>query len=153
MTTVGAMKTVGAILIFLVVACLLSFSRDQESLEQLIARAESAQPAQQPDLYVQIADRELKVAVEAYKANKPEEGRAALQPLVTYADKAHTAAIQARKRVKHTEIKLRRIAGRLRDLKLNVGMDDQPNVQAAIDKLEIFRTELLQSMFGSKNND
>jgi hypothetical protein len=153
MTTVGAMKTSGAILIFLLAACLLSLGRDEESLEQLIARAESAPPAQQPDLYVQVADRELKVVVEAYKANKPEDGRAALQPLVTYADKAHTAAIQARKRVKHTEIKLRQITGRLRDVKLNVGMDDQPNVQTAIDKVETFRTELLKSMFGSKNND
>jgi len=147
------MKTSGAILIFLLAPCLLSLGRDEQSLEQLIARAESAQPAQQPDLYVQVADRELKVVVEAYKANKPEDGRAALQPLVTYADKAHTAAIQARKRVKHTEIKLRQITGRLRDLKLNVGMDDQPSVQAAVDKVETFRTELLKSMFGSKNND
>jgi hypothetical protein len=152
MTTVGAMKTSGSILIFLLAACLVSFGRE-ESLEQLIARAESAQPAQQPDLYVQIADRELKVVVEAYKENKPEDGRAALEPLVTYADKAHAAAIQARKRVKHTEIKLRQITGRLRDLKLNVGLDDQPNVQTAIDKVETFRTELLKSMFGSKNND
>jgi len=147
------MKTSGAILIFLLAACQLSFGRDEESLEQLIARAESAQPGQQPDLYVQVADRELKVVVEAYKANKPEDGRAALEPLVTYADKAHAAAIQARKRVKHTEIKLRQITGRLLDLKLNVGMDDQPNVQTAIDKVETFRTELLKSMFGSKNND
>jgi len=153
MTAVGAMKTSAAVLIFLLAACLLSLGRDEESLEQLIARAESAQPGQQPDLYVQVADRELKVVVEAYKANKPEDGRAALEPLVTYADKAHAAAIQARKRVKHTEIKLRQITGRLRDLKLNVGMDDQPNVQAAIDKVETFRTELLKSMFGSKNND
>src|SRR6266478_1442763 len=144
------MKTSGAILIFLLAACQLSFGRDEESLEQLIARAESAQPGQQPDLYVQVADRELKVVVEA---NKAKDGRAALEPLVSYADKAHAAAIQARKRVKHTEIKLRQITGRLRDLKLNVGMDDQPNVQAAIDKVETFRTELLKSMFGSKNND
>jgi hypothetical protein len=31
-----------------------------------------------------------------------------------------------------------------------VDPDDQPVVQAAIDKLESFRTELLKSMFGSK---
>ena len=147
------MKTVGAILVFLLASCLLSFGLEQESLEQLIARAEAAQPTQQPDLYIQVADRELKIAVDSFKDNKPEDGRAALDPLVTYSDKAHAAAITSRKRVKHTEIKLRQIASRLRDLKLNVGMDDQPKVQTAIDKVESFRTGLLESMFGSKNND
>jgi len=43
------MKTSGAILIFLLAACQLSFGRDEESLEQLIARAESAQLGQQPE--------------------------------------------------------------------------------------------------------
>jgi hypothetical protein len=140
-------------LVFVLAACLLSLGREEESLDQLIARADAAQPAQQVDLYVQVADRELKLAVDGYKANNPEDGSAALAPLITYADKAHAAAITSRKRVKHTEIKLRQITGRLRDLKLNVGMDDQPKIQAAIDKVETFRTELLESMFGSKNHD
>ena len=90
------MKNVGAILVFLLASCLLSFGREQESLEQLIARAEAAQPTQQPDLYIQVADRELKIAVDSFKDNKPEDGRAALDPLVTYSDKAHAAAITSR---------------------------------------------------------
>jgi len=36
---------------------------------------------------------------------------------------------------------------------LNIEADEQPPVQAAIDRLEGFRTELLHSMFGSKSND
>ena len=55
--------------------------------------------------------------------------------------------------MKHTEIKLRQVALHLRDLKFNVDVDDQPLVQAAVDKLEDFRTEILKNMFGSKNND
>ena len=70
-----------------------------------------------------------------------------------YADKGHTAAIQSGKRLKHTEIKLRQTALHLRDLRFNVDVDDQPLVQAAVDKLEDFRTEILKAMFGSKNND
>jgi len=34
---------------------------------------------------------------------------------------------------------------------MNVGADDQPAIQNAVDKLEEFRTALLQSMFGSKD--
>jgi hypothetical protein len=61
--------------------------------------------------------------------------------------------MQSGKRLKHTEIKLRQIALRLRDLKSNLEVDDQPLAQATVDKLEDFRTEILKSMFGSKNND
>jgi len=146
-------KNVGAILIVLLATSILSFGRSEEPLQQLIARADAAQPGHQPDLYVEVAERELKSTVESYKANKPEEGRVALEQIVTYADKAHAAAIHTGKRIKHTEIKIRQIATRLRDMKLDVAVDDQPLIQAALDKLEDFRTELLRSMFGSKSND
>jgi hypothetical protein len=55
--------------------------------------------------------------------------------------------------MKHTEINIRRISERLRDLKFNVEADDQPGIQGAIDKLEDFRTEILKNMFGSKPHD
>jgi hypothetical protein len=95
----------------------------------------------------------VKVAVESFKSNKIDEGRDSLQQIVKYADKGHSAAMQSGKRLKHTEIKLRQIALRLRDLKSNLEVDDQPLAQATVDKLEDFRTEILKSMFGSKNND
>jgi hypothetical protein len=53
--------------------------------------------------------------------------------------------------VPRTEIKIRRLVARFRDLKQNVDADEQTAVQAAVDKLEGFRTDLLKSMFGSKN--
>lgn len=125
----------------------------EETTEELIARASASRPDQQPDLYMQVAARELKAATEAYKADKVEEFRGAVQLIVKYSDSAHAAALQSGKRVKNTEIKIREIAIHLRDVKLNVDVDDQPPVQAAIDQLEAFRTELLHSMFGAKKND
>ena len=145
-------KHVG-VAVFLVAASLLSFGKRDETIEQLIARAEAAPLQQQSDLFLEVAERELKVATEAFKADKREEGRTALEQIVKYSDKAHSAAIASRKRIKHTEIKLRQISGRLRDIKMNVDFDDQAQVQATIGKLEDFRSELLKSMFGSKNND
>jgi hypothetical protein len=123
-----------------------------ETIEQLIARADTAQGGHQPDLYLEVADRELKVTTDSYKANRLEDGRAGLEKIVTYADKAHASAIHSGKRLPHTEIKIRRISTRLRDLKLNVDVDDQPLVQATIDKLETFRTDILKSLF-PKGND
>jgi DNA repair photolyase len=146
-------KHVGVVVIFLVAASLLSFGKRDETIEQLIARAEAAPLQQQSDLFLEVAERELKLATEAFKADKREEGRTALEQIVKYSDKAHSAAIASRKRVKHTEIKLRQISGRLRDIKMNVDFDDQAQVQATIGKLEDFRSELLKSMFGPKNNN
>lgn len=147
------MKTkVGAVLFFILVASAVSFAADQETLDQLIARANSAQPGQQPDLFLEVADREVKLAIESYKANKPEDGSAAMQQVVSYADKAHSLVLQSGKKLPHTEIKIRRMSRNLRDLKQNVEADDQPVVQAAIDKLESFRSELLKAMFGAKKS-
>ncbi len=104
---------VGAVLFFILVANAVSFGTDQETLDQLIARANSAQPGQQPDLFLEVADREVKLAIESYKANKPEDGCAALQQVVNYADKAHSLVLQSGKKLPHTEIKIRRMSRNL----------------------------------------
>ena len=146
-------KRIGAILVCILATAVFSFGRKDETLEQLIARAEAARPDQQSDLFVEVAERELKSANDAYKASQWEQFRGALQGIVKYSDSAHSAAMHSNKRLKHTEIKIRAISNKLRDLKLSVDVDDQPGVQVAIDRLEGFRTELLHSMFGSKSND
>jgi hypothetical protein len=129
------------------------FAKQEETLPQLMTRADASSSGQQADLCMEVAEREVKLVVAAYKADKTDEGRESLQQIVKYADKGHSAAIQSGKRLKHTEIKLRQVALHLRDLKLNVDVDEQPLVQAAVDKLEDYRTEILKAMFGSKSND
>ena len=146
-------KRVWAVVVCLLAATLFSFGRKEESVEQLIARADAARPDQQPDLYMQVADRELKAVIEASKASQWDQFLTALQQTVKYSDSAHSAALHTDKHLKRIEIKIREISNRLRDLKLNVDVDEQPAVQEAVDRLEGFRTELLHSMFGSKSND
>ena len=141
-------KLVGITLLFLVAAG--SFGRSDETTEQLVARADAARPDQQSDLYMEVAQRELKIATESYKADKIEAFRTAVLQIVKYSDNAHSAALHSGKRLKNTEIKIREIAIHLRDIKLNVDVDDQPPVQDAINQLETFRTELLRAMFGAK---
>lgn len=145
-------KYVGAVLMVLalIAPCL---GRKEETLQELIARAEAASVSQQPDLYMEVADRELKAAIDAYKVNKYDEFHADLDQIVKSSDRAHAAAIQSKKHIKRTEIRIRRISGRLRDVKTDVEFDQQAGVQSAIDRLEDFRTELLKSMFGSKSDD
>jgi len=147
------MNKVLTILFFVFSASLFGLARQEDTVPQSMAKADAASTGQQADLCMEVAEREVKVAVEAFKTNKIDEGRDSLQQIVKYADKGHSAAMQSGKRLKHTEIKLRQVALRLRDLKSNLEVDDQPLAQATVDKLEDFRTEILKSMFGSKNND
>ncbi|HXM22551.1 MAG TPA: hypothetical protein VN948_14945 [Terriglobales bacterium] len=126
----------------------LAFASKQEPLQELIARAESARLEDRPTLYVEIARHQLKSADELYTAGKVEDARPALKDVVTYSEKAHDAAIQSGKRLKNTEIDLRKMAAKLRDIKRNLNFDDQAPVQAAADRLESLRTDLLSRMFG-----
>src|ERR1700751_5345412 len=111
----SSMKRLLTLVIFLLAAGSVSFARQEESVEQLIARADAASPKQQADLYLEVADRELQQTIASYKANQIPAGRSSLEQVVKYADKAHSSALHTGKKLKHTEIKIRQISGRLRD--------------------------------------
>jgi hypothetical protein len=143
-------RCVGAILIFLLGMVCYPLASERETLEDLIKRADAAPPGQQADLFLEVADREMKAAADSYAANKDEDGASAVQQVVNYSDKAHALVLQSGKKLPHTEIKIRRLAARLRDLKQNVDAEEHPVVQAAVEKMEGFRTELLKAMFGAK---
>jgi hypothetical protein len=136
------------IIAILLATSLLAFAFKQESLQEMIARADAARIEDRPALYLEIAGRQLKSADQLYTAAKVDDAQAALKDVVTYSEKAHDAAIQSGKRLKNTEIDFRKMAAKLRDIKRNLNFDDQAPVQAAADRLENLRTDLLSHMFG-----
>ena len=142
------MRAQVTILAILFTTSLLASGNKTETLQELIARAESARVEDRPALYVEVAERELKSANELYTAGKVDEARTAVQDVVTYSEKAHDAAIQSGKRVKNTEIEFRKMAAKLRDIKRSLNFEDQAPVQAAAERLETLRTDLLSHMFG-----
>lgn len=145
-------KSVGVFALVLL-GSVAAFARQPETLPELIARADSARPDQQPKLYMEAAEIQHKAASNALKADHPDEFRTDLNGIVQNCDKAQAAAIKSKKHVKDTEIRIRRISSHLKEIKLDADVDDQPTVQKAIDQLEHFRTELLLSLFGGKGND
>lgn len=146
------MRTRIFLLMLLAAASLAAFAFNEESLDQLIARAESARPDDRPALYLTIARRKAEVADKFYDDGNPEAGSAALQDVVTFSKKATDAGISTGKKLKNTEITLRKMAEKFRDIKRTVAFDDQAPIQNAVDELEKMRTDLLSAMFGKKNN-
>jgi hypothetical protein len=136
------------IVALLMAIAVLAFAYKEETLQEMIARAESARIEDRPGLYLEISERQLKSSNQLYLAGKIDDGRAALNDVVTYSEKAHDTAIQSDKKIKNTEITFRKMAAKLRDLKRSLNFDDQAPVQAAADRLESLRTDLLSHMFG-----
>jgi len=117
------------------------------SLQELEAKAEAAHPEDRPQLYVEIAERQLGAASESYKTGEVEKAREAVNDIVLYSGKARDASIQSGKKLKNTEISVRKMALKLRDLRRTLNFEEQAPVQAAADQLESIRSELLAHMF------
>jgi hypothetical protein len=122
----------------------------EPSVQELITRANSAPTKDQPGLYIEIAERQLKSASELYGQGKVEDARAAVSDIVTYSQKAHDTAIQSGKRLKPTEMACRKMFHKLLDLKRTLNFEDQSPVEAAADRLETLAQDLLAHMFGKE---
>lgn len=137
-------------LIALLVASFATWALKDETLEELMARADRANIEDRPALCIEVAQRQLKSADELYRAGDTNKAKAAINEVVAYSQEAHDASAQTGKRLKNTEIALRKMAEKLRDIKSTLNYADQAPVQAAANKLEAMRTDLLSRMFGKE---
>jgi len=135
------------LLMVFVLLSLAAAAGQSDKLSGLKTRAQAAPPADQARLFIDIARMQFEAAKTAYDSGKAPQAQAALTELSTAADRASQAAIQSRKRLKNTEIDIRKLTEHLKNLKPTVSVDDRVPVQQAIDHLEKLRTELMTQMF------
>lgn len=117
------------------------------SIDELKARVASASPGSRPHLCVQIAERQLAATDRLYAAADVEKAEAAMTDVVAFSELARDYAIQTHKYQKQSEIAVRTMARKLADIKHLVGHDDQAPIQAAINRLQRVRDDLLVAMF------
>ena len=141
---------VAFVLATLAVAALPACAASDETLDQLISRAESARPDERPALYLEIARQKADIADQYYRAGNAEAGAATLPQIVSFSKKATDASIETGKRLKNTEIALRKMVAKFGDVKRTVAFEDQAPIQQTMDELEKMRTDLLSAMFGKK---
>jgi hypothetical protein len=140
------MKTL-LIIVVVLLSALAWASDKQESIESLKARADQAQPKDQVDLLIRIAERQLDSLDKAYNGGTVRDAQAALADVVTYGVKAAQVSGESGKRMKQTEIAMRKMSGRLEAIRKTLEVDDRPPLAEAIQKLETARSELLNRMF------
>jgi hypothetical protein len=138
-----------ALYLLLVLAAITCWGKD-ESVEELKARLDRAPAEERTELCIRIAQHQLRHADGLYHDGNVEAGKAAVDDLVVYAEKARDFAIQTKKRLKNVEIDARKMSERLRDLKQTLAAEDQPPIDQAIKRLEDIRTDLLKEMFSKK---
>jgi hypothetical protein len=139
------MRTLSICAIVLIFTAL-AIGRD-ESLDELKAHVERASASDRAEICVRIAELELRIADKSYVDGDVEKGRAAVEDIASYSEKARDSAIEAHKHLKGVEIAVRKISDKLKDIKRTLAFEDQAPVEKTIERLEAVRTSLLKDMF------
>jgi hypothetical protein len=134
-------------LTLLATAVSLGAAPDNETVETLKGKAESADGGKKVELLTKVAERQVEEMAKAYEEGSAEQARSALKDVREYGLKAAEEARTTGKRLKKTEIAIRKISNRLDDIRRTLSVDERPPVTSTIEKLEDARTALLQRMF------
>jgi hypothetical protein len=123
---------------------------NSQSGAALKARADAAQGGERAALSLEYAHHQLEEANTMYTQGDVETGDADIHEVVEYCHRSADAASASGKRLKQTEIELRKLEHRMRDIGHSLSIDDRPPVEAAVQELEQVRAGLLAKMFGEK---
>jgi predicted MarR family transcription regulator len=143
------MRAVARYLSWMLVLSLVGHA-SSETTAELKARADTAHGGERAALSMEYAHRQLEEANNLYNQGDVEKAEAAVQEVLAYAQQAATAATTSGKRLKQTEIDLRKLEHRLRDIGQSLNIDDRPPVEKGVQQLEQIRASLLAKMFGEK---
>ncbi len=121
-----------------------------DSLEELKARAAAASPSRQPLLYADIVQRDVELADKLFTDGDVERAHATVKDAVQYAEKCRDVLQSQPKKIKDTEIALRKAEHRLNEVRRTLALEDQADVQAAVDQIAAVRKQILDQMFAPK---
>lgn len=120
---------------------------NDEPLEQLKTKAAAASGGDRAVLYAQVARGEVELANQHFTDGNVDRGHAAVRQAVDYAQKAAAAARISKKKLKETEMSLRRTARRLSDIGETLAVDDRPAVEQAVKEIQKIEDQLLEMLF------
>ncbi len=134
----------------LLLVCGAAANKKDVPLEELKAKAEAETGDHKPLLYTEVVRREIEDANQLFIDGDVQKAQDTLKDAVLYAGKARDAALARPHKLKDTEIHLRKAEHRLEDIRRTLALEDQADVQAAVDQLAALRKQLLDVMFAPK---
>lgn len=127
---------------------------DKRPPEELKARAEAATGDAAAELYAELVRRLIEVANDQFAQGEPGKGHQSVKEAVAAAEKARAAALGSTSRkVKKTEIALRKAARRLDEIRRTLALDDRPPLEEAVNRIEQLRLQILNQMFAPRPKD
>lgn len=135
------------LILFSISLCAQAAPRTASGLKE---RADAAQGTDRVTLSLEYAHQQLEQANRLYTDGDVEKGEAAVHDVFTYAQRATIAATTTNKKLKQTEIDLRKLQHRMRDIAASLNIDDRPPVEQTVQQIEELRANLLSKMFGEK---
>ncbi len=145
------MRKPASILILLLLA-LTALLADDRTIDQL--KAEAGRPGNdQAKACAELSERLVAVADKQFTDGESVKGHATVQEILQYATRARDLAIKARKKMKDTEIHLRRCRHALENMRRTLAAEDRPPVEAVEKKLEQFGEDILEAMFAPSKKE
>jgi cell division septum initiation protein DivIVA len=120
---------------------------DQQSIDQLEARASQAPPREQYFLYAELLHQMTEFSLRQYAAGDVEKASGLLKRIQSLAHKIHMSAGDDNKRLKNAEILLRHTAFRLNEMLHNSNFEDRPLVQETLAQVNQVQTEAMLQVF------
>ena len=131
----------------LATACGAVLLQRDEPLDRLRGRSAASAGGERAKLFSELARRQMEMANDQFTAGAVEEGHKLVQQSLGDAETAVEAARTSGKRLKETEIELRRLARRTEDIRRSLNFEDRPVLAKAVERLEDLRRKLLEKMF------
>ncbi len=142
------MRAAPVVLLLLLSVCA---SGAELTLEDRKARADHARGGDKAKLALEYSEHAADAANKDYADGNFEHARVLLKDVADYSEIAASAAFDSGKRVKQTEIGLRKLVNQLVNVKRSVEFEEQHEVQAAIDAVNDARSRLIEKLFGKQN--
>jgi|SRR5438270_3971828 len=139
--------------IFALLLATLSAFAVQRNIEQMKAAAERASGGSQARQYAELAKYLVDIADQQFTQGNNEQAHATMQDVVNYSAKARDASIRSHGKLKDTEIILRETQRRVEAVRRTLAAEDRPAMEQIEKKIEQFRQDLLDEMFGSRKKE
>jgi hypothetical protein len=118
------------------------------SPEQMKQKAEAARGGDRAKLFLELAEQEMEAANHYFTDGNVEKAHDKVKESIADAEKAAEAALTSGKRLKQTEIELRKLQKRTEDIRHSLNFEDRPALETVEKRLEELRRSLLHKMFG-----
>lgn len=120
---------------------------DEQSIAALEAKANQAQPREQPFLYAELVHQMTELSVRQYAAGNVAKAVGLLQRIQALATKIHLSLASNDKRLKNAEILLSNTAFRLNEMLHASDFQDRTVVQQTLSKVNDAQDEAMMTVF------